>query len=192
VLKCRYSNFSGTDSICTISAPSKTWYPDVWYTSLCPACAWHGVQTDLVSGCSQEINELGLGYWCLCRFSALITAAMFGLTWGRTLCWRYFSQTAGHPEDGRMELVPETKNFHTLTWLSAQEDFVESLEVPKSSDVVVYDCSFCIMWLTRAKKNHRNRHFLCFQLQTPLICELVGLRKAHTIWQDPEADASFV
>jgi len=36
------------------------------------------------------------------------------------------------------------------------------------------------------------KHNPASQLQTPLICELVGLRKEHTIRQDPEADTSFV
>ena len=66
------------------------------------------------------------------------------------------------------------------------------------SYVAVYDCSFCIMCLTYAKKNQSKQTFHvlsnnpAFQLQTPLICELVGLRKAHTIGQDSEADTSFV
>jgi hypothetical protein len=97
-----------------------------------------------------------------------------------------------------MESVPETKNFHTLTWLPAQEDSVESLQVPNTSDVVVYD--FLLYYVTEKwEEESIKTGFSCafkqnpaFQLQTPLICELVGLRTEQTIRQDPETEASFV
>ena len=168
----KFSNFSGTDSIYISRALLTTWDLNVWYTSLCPAWAWDGAQTNLVKGWRWTCPSLPTDA-CADSFGTLITAAMFGLTWGQPLCWSYFNwtevyiyiyRTAGHQVIGRTmkmgkQSVPATENFPTLTRLSAQEDFIESLQVPKISDVAVYDRSFCIMWERQEKKNASKQTF---------------------------------